>query len=83
MYLFRSDFSSCSESAGIWHANSFCVKKNVPVKKAEKRHWRGMDFQERVCMKPLCPACGKKKNRGTFFNTKRVGMPNFSRFQAT
>ena len=27
MYLFRCDFSSCSESAEIWHADSFCVKK--------------------------------------------------------
>ena len=26
-YLFRCDFSSCSESAEIWHADSFCVKK--------------------------------------------------------
>ena len=25
MYLFRCDFSSCSESAEIWHACSFCV----------------------------------------------------------
>ena len=29
-YLFRCNFSSCSETAEIWHANSFCVK-NVPV----------------------------------------------------
>ena len=27
MYLFRCDFSSCSESTEIWHAYSFCVKK--------------------------------------------------------
>ena len=38
MYLFRCDFSSCSESTEIWHAYSFCVKK-CPCfffKKAEK-----------------------------------------------
>ena len=27
MWLFRSDFPSCSESAEIWHADSFFVKK--------------------------------------------------------
>ena len=27
MYLFHRDFSSCLESAEIWHADSFCVKK--------------------------------------------------------
>ena len=27
MYLFPSDFSSCSESTEIWHADSFCVKE--------------------------------------------------------
>ena len=27
MWLFRSDFPSCSESAEIWHVYSFCVKK--------------------------------------------------------
>ena len=27
MYLFRCNFSSCSESPEIWHADSFCVKK--------------------------------------------------------
>ena len=36
----------------------------------------------RMCLKHCFPACGKK-NTGTFFNTKRVDMPNFSRFGAT
>ena len=27
MYLFHCEFSSCSESTEIWHANSFCFKK--------------------------------------------------------
>ena len=28
MYLLCYDFSSCSESTEIWHANSFCKKKS-------------------------------------------------------
>ena len=36
----------------------------------------------RMCLKPCFPACGTK-NTGTFFNTKRVDIPNFSRFGAT
>ena len=31
MYLFHSDFSSCLESAEIWHAHSFCVEKRPSV----------------------------------------------------
>ena len=61
MCVFRCDFSSCSESTEIWHADPFCVKK-CP--------W--FFFQEHVWSLIR-----------QFFNTKRVGMPNFSGFQAT
>ena len=44
------------------------------------RYWRGGELS-RMCLKPCFPACGKKT--GTFFNTKRVDMPNFSWFGAT
>ena len=130
--LFRSDFSSCSEPAEIWHVYSFCVKKCPCVfffKNAETSGQNCVKFnppppplplsvskQHRIsifegqktvhvsfmlmegdwgggggecekggggmCLKPCFPACGKK-NTGTFFNTKRVDMPNFSRFGAT
>ena len=131
-YLFRCDFSSCSESTEIWHADSFCVKKcpcvffnkrgneasNMllkvhttpsapppppPSSSTVVKHthaqcfcfqrsksynvWRrtqgerggGVDF--RVIWSLLF--CLLKKNIGTFFNTKRIGMPNFSGFRAT
>ena len=44
MYRFRCDFSSCSESTEICHANSFLVK-NVPVsssrqKNMDKPRWK-------------------------------------------
>ena len=106
MYPFWFDFSSCSESAEIWHADSFCVKKCPCVfffKKAEKY---GPNYTKippppplaiggggggeraeggglsRASLKPRFPAC-EKRNPGTFFDTKRVGMPKFLRFRET
>ena len=42
------------------------------------REGRGVGELSRMCLKPCLPAC-EKRSRGTFFNTKRVEMPNFSR----
>ena len=38
--------------------------------------------RSRMCLKPCFPTRGRK-NTGRFFNTKRVDMPNFSRFGVT
>ena len=54
-YLFCCDFSSCSESAEIWHAYSFCVKKcpcGFFFKKAEKY---GPHYTK-IHPSPLCPS---------------------------
>ena len=111
MYLFRCDFSSCSGSAEIGHANSFCVKKCPCVFCLHK--W-GNEASNTLLEAPLPPPppssgvieilqcletdtegggdfcaiwsiffCLLDKKTRTFFNTKRVGMPNFSGFRAT
>ena len=57
MYLFRCDFTSCSESTEIWHADSFCVKK-CPV--IFSRRQNNMDKIARKSPQPppppLCPS---------------------------
>ena len=84
-WLFRSDFPSCSESAEIWHVYCFCVKKwpcvfiegRLRGEGGARRWGGGVNFLE--CVWSLASLLVKKK----IFNTKRVDMPNFSRFGAT
>ena len=69
--------ASCSESAEIWHADSFCSKKCPCVfvffhKRANKASNTFLKF---FCLL-------EQKTHG-LFNTKRVCMPNFSAFPAT
>ena len=113
MYLFRCNFSSCSESTEIWHADSFVLLKCPCF--FSRRH-KNMDKIARSSTPPsLCPSPNNvgfrflraktpcvcvileeggvvdfqecvwslvyplvEKKSGTFFNTKRVGMPNFN-----
>ena len=135
MYLFRCNFSSCSESAEIWHADSFYVKK-CPCVFFHKRENKASNTFLKVHPPPPSPPPSPSPlpppppplpsnsvkhtltvfwlsgieilrcldtdrgtgvgggerfctyffaflKKGTFFNTKRVSMPNFIGVQAT